>query len=123
MRQLNVIVHEEIIIENSFLTCDLGEKATTTLAEINSLRQTATTPPLELMGPAYELHPLMPQPTDDLEVIVSGGLKRACCITQVYTLLEAGYRAKLHPTACLDFGSLPKDTIARMISKYPSILN
>ena len=58
---------------------------------------------LEVSGDAGQVHPDMPSPSDDLEVLVCGGIRNACCSAQLRALQAKGYNADYHDPACYNY--------------------
>ena len=99
MKELHVIVHEEAVESYASLHSEYAARVLAEIAEIKSTKEYLEIP--SRVDP-HKLHPNMPPPTEDLQVIVSGGYLRACATMQLFALKQAGYTAEFHPTAVHD---------------------
>jgi hypothetical protein len=113
-----VIVHEGSV--NGYAVSGV-EAACSVLARIRQIKQEYRF--LEISGSMqpFELHPDMPKPRRDLEVLVAGGFLGTCCAIQAVTLREKGYNAKFDLTACLPGRGDTKLLLREIAEQFPDL--
>jgi hypothetical protein len=119
-KELHVIVHRDSLNVFAFRRDKEAEKAVDEIYKI--WREKDYIMIWDHNKKPYKLSRDMPEPSDGLEVIVSGGYKYMCCSLQLYVLRKAGYNARFHETACFDNGErmpiLP-DGFREVVPEYP----
>ncbi len=100
--KLFIIVHENAIKSYVHNNHDsLESDARRVLKTIQEIKKRE--PSLEIEnGSALNLHPEMPTPDNELEILVCGEYKQTCCAMQLYSLRKAGYSVSFREDACFD---------------------
>ncbi|MDD5651454.1 MAG: hypothetical protein PHF86_13745 [Candidatus Nanoarchaeia archaeon] len=118
MKELHIIVHEEAVEAYADLGLSTAKEVLKKLQEIKSSQNYLEIS--EFKNP-NKLHSDMPNPSEDLEIIVSGGYTKTCCTMQLFALKKAGYNARFHPTACCPGqGSLGSIMMKEILEEYPN---
>jgi len=115
MNRLYVIVHPDSC--KAYIGSEDAKKA---LFEIERIKSSESYLIIRSIEQPYQLHRDMPEPSENLEVIVCGGFKHTCVTMQLFNLREEGYNARFHPFACCPGqGRLPFTMLKEIDERYP----